>query len=131
MSRGPPTAAFSARSLTAQWQHAGFAGDGGRSIAGFWSKNPSGRSTKPTGDTGIYLVHQNRRTAVTTLLDTTVAGTAVDPEAPSGSLVSAVGLEREGFRGRWLALNVSMLDAATAESFAGVYLAYVAPTLGR
>ncbi|MGN6301231.1 MAG: DUF7453 family protein [Angustibacter sp.] len=89
------------------------------------------KATRTDGTTGIYLVHQNRRTTATTLVDTTTPGSAIDPEAPAGSTVSAVGLEREGLRGRWLTVTVSMLDAATAESFAGIYLANVPATLGR
>jgi hypothetical protein len=60
----------------------------------------------------------------------------VDPEAPDGAVVTALGIERDGFRGNWLAVNVSMLvtsDVATAAAageeseedtgWAGVYTA--------
>lgn len=43
------------------------------------------------------------------LLRTGDLGATVDPEAPDGALVSALGVERDGFRGNWLAINVSML----------------------
>ena len=33
----------------------------------------------------------------------------MDPEAPAGTVISALGIERDGFRGNWLAVNVSML----------------------
>jgi hypothetical protein len=36
-------------------------------------------------------------------------GAVVDPEAPDGAVISALGIERDGFRGNWLAINVSML----------------------
>ena len=43
------------------------------------------------------------------LLRTGDLGAMVDPEAPAGAVVSALGIERDGFRGNWLAVNVSML----------------------
>ncbi len=70
------------------------------------------------------------------LLRTGDLGAIVDPEAPAGALITAVGIERDGFRGNWLAVNVSMLvgsDGATAAGgseeseedtgWAGVYVA--------
>jgi hypothetical protein len=65
------------------------------------------------------------------LLRTGDLGATVDPEAPAGSVVSALGIERDGFRGDWLAVNVSMLvpSAEGAEEseeetgWAGVYAA--------
>lgn len=46
----------------------------------------------------------------------------VDPAAPAGATVSAIGLEREGFRNCNLAINASFLNTTTSESWAGVYL---------
>jgi hypothetical protein len=43
------------------------------------------------------------------LLRTGDLGARVDPEAPDGAVISALGIERDGFRGNWLAVNVSML----------------------
>jgi hypothetical protein len=43
------------------------------------------------------------------LLRTGDLGAMVDPEAPAGAVVSAIGIERDGFRGKWLAVTVSML----------------------
>jgi hypothetical protein len=37
----------------------------------------------------------------------------IDPEAPEGAVISALGVERDGFRGNWLAVNVSMLVPTT------------------
>jgi hypothetical protein len=48
------------------------------------------------------------------LLRTGDLGSMVDPEAPAGAVISALGIERDGFRGNWLAINVSML-VPTAE----------------
>jgi len=70
------------------------------------------------------------------LLRTGDLGATVDPEAPAGALITAVGIERDGFRGNWLAVNVSMLvesDVATTAGgeeseedtgWAGVYAAH-------
>jgi hypothetical protein len=48
-----------------------------------------------------------------TLLRTGDSGAKVDPEAPAGAVISALGIERDGFRGNWLAVNVSMLVPTT------------------
>jgi hypothetical protein len=54
------------------------------------------------------------------LLRTGDLGATVDPEAPAGAVVSALGIERDGFRGNWLAVNVSMLvPSAEATAAAG------------
>jgi hypothetical protein len=47
------------------------------------------------------------------LLRTGDFGSIVDPEAPAGAVISALGIERDGFRGNWLAINVSMLVPST------------------
>jgi hypothetical protein len=47
------------------------------------------------------------------LLRTGDSGAIVDPEAPAGAVISALGIERDGFRGNWLAINVSMLVPST------------------
>jgi hypothetical protein len=47
------------------------------------------------------------------LLRTGDPGATVDPEAPAGAVISALGIERDGFRGNWLAVNVSMLVPTT------------------
>jgi hypothetical protein len=53
------------------------------------------------------------------LLRTGDLGALVDPEAPVGAVVSALGVERDGFRGNWLAVNVSMLVASDVATAAG------------
>jgi hypothetical protein len=45
-------------------------------------------------------------------------GATVDPEAPAGAVITALGIERDGFRGSWLAVNVSMLVASDAPAAA-------------
>lgn len=64
------------------------------------------------GDTnGLYLreglVQQFPLTTVAEV--GTTSGTAIDPQAPAESLVSAVGIERDGFRNHRLAITVSIL----------------------
>jgi hypothetical protein len=71
------------------------------------------------------------------LLRTGDLGAMVDPEAPAGAVISALGIERDGFRGNWLAINVSMLvpsaevtaaaDGGESEEetgWAGIYAAH-------
>jgi hypothetical protein len=73
---------------------------------------------------GIYLDQQR---TIWTLLDTTTSGQALDPNAPAASIVTELGLEREGLRGRWLAVNAKMsIEGGTEEEgMAGIYLASV------
>ena len=63
---------------------------------------------------------------IKTVLETGQDATKVDVEAPIGALIVGVGLERDALRtgaGKsWFTLNVSMLNAATTESWAGIYL---------
>jgi len=58
----------------------------------------------------------------TLLLDATSFGEALDPLA-AGLPITALGLERDGFRGNWLVINASM--ASDEDSWAGVYIARV------
>jgi hypothetical protein len=74
---------------------------------------------------GIYAAQGPNSSTFATLLDTTTLGTAVDPKAPAGSKVVALGIEREGYRYGWLAITASMLDPATTESWAGIYVRYL------
>lgn len=71
------------------------------------------------GTTGIRLGQGNR---TTTVVSTATPGTSVDPLAPAGSVVTSVGVERDGLRNHNLAVAVSMLQPDTSQTFAGVYL---------
>lgn len=51
------------------------------------------------------------------------SGTAIDPLAPAGSVVTALGIERDGFREGCLAITASMLEPVTSTGWAGVYVA--------
>ena len=111
----------------ARWRSSPFVAVSGTGSGGF---QLAVKASPATGGSGIYLARgpaDDQRAL--TVADTTMAGTAVDPQAPAGSLVTAVGLERDGFRGRKLAVTVSMLDAATSASWAGVYLTTVPATI--
>ncbi|SFN59235.1 hypothetical protein [Dokdonella immobilis] len=81
------------------------------------------------GLVGLYL----RESSVLELPLRTVAevgttpGTELDPLAPAGSLISSVGVEREGFRNGRLAITATMLyvdpiDPTITESWGGIYM---------
>ena len=73
---------------------------------------------------GIYLKRGPGWPWVSTVLDTTMAGQSVDPEAPPDSTISELGLEREGVRGDALVINATMtVEGGTEEEgIAGVYI---------
>jgi hypothetical protein len=68
---------------------------------------------------GLYV---GNSAEVSSLLDTKQSGQALDPAAPEGSLISTLAIERESFRGTWLAVTASMLAEGTEESLSGIYL---------
>lgn len=84
---------------------------------------------------GIYLARKPGNAPIVTVVDTTMAGTALDPEAVDPATQAALpivslGLERDGLRGRWLVVNASMGAEAEAEaeetaSQAGIYVTRV------
>ncbi len=51
----------------------------------------------------------------------------MDPEAPAGSTITELGIEREGLRGDWLAVSAKMgIEGGTEEDgMAGVYITRV------
>ncbi len=76
---------------------------------------------------GIYMRKGPGVPLVITAVDTTMNGQVLDPEAPPDSTIAEVGLEREGLRGRWLAINASMeVEGGEEEDgMAGVYITQV------
>jgi hypothetical protein len=77
---------------------------------------------------GIYLSKGPGRPDVVTVLDTTMDGQLLDPEAPAGTTLLELGLEREGFRGDWLAIAAAMgVEGGDEEEdgMAGVYITRV------
>ena len=77
---------------------------------------------------GIYLNRQPGK-SILTVLDTRTDGQALDPEAPAGSTVTELGIEREGLRGNWLAVSAKMgIEGGTEEEgMAGVYITTLPP----
>ena len=76
---------------------------------------------------GIYLNRQPGQD-IFTVLDTRTDGRSVDPEAPAGSMISEVGIEREGLRGNWLVVSAKMAVAGSTDEedgMAGVYITRV------
>jgi len=75
---------------------------------------------------GIYLSRQPGQDIIT-VLHTGTDGQLLDPEAPAGSIVSELGLEREGLRGNWIAVSAKMGVAGGSEEdgMAGVYITQV------
>jgi hypothetical protein len=94
----------------ARWRSATFGGVSGSGVPGI----AAFKAGSADGEQGIYL----RRFLPTVmgelvkLLKTGDPAAGVDPQAPAGAVISALGIERDGFRGNWLALNVSMLSAS-------------------
>jgi hypothetical protein len=76
---------------------------------------------------GIYLHTGPGKAPVIKVVDTRMSGQVLDPEAPPDSMITELGLEREGLRGRWLAINASMeVEGGEEEDgMAGVYLTQV------
>ena len=74
-----------------------------------------------TGEQGIY-VRPTPTATVRTVLQTGTDARTIDLDAPVGSLITALGVERDGFRGCRLALNASALNETTSESWAGIYV---------
>jgi hypothetical protein len=49
-------------------------------------------------------------------------GQPLDPAAPEGSKISTLGIERESFRGSWLAITAGMVESVSEASMAGIYV---------
>jgi hypothetical protein len=78
------------------------------------------KGSKANGETGIYISKRpgGRNRPAVLVGD---ASTSLDPAAPASN-VSAVGLEREGFRNCRLAISASFVNETTSESWAGIYV---------
>jgi len=73
---------------------------------------------------GIYMKEGPGRSPVITVANTTMNGQLLDPEAPFDSSIVEVGIEREGLRGDWLAINAKMgVEGGEEEDdMAGIYI---------
>lgn len=86
-----------------------------------------------SGIQGIYLAEGQAPSldAHYTVLDTSTMGALIDPDvavldsiSTTGPLiVSSLGIERDGLRGKWLALNAGMQNSDASVSWAGAYVA--------
>jgi len=78
---------------------------------------------------GIYLREGPGRSPFLTVADTTMDGQLLDPEAPVDSTIVEVGIEREGLRGDWLAINAKMgIEGGEEEDdMAGIYITKLDP----
>jgi len=78
---------------------------------------------------GIYLREGPGRSPFLTVADTTMDGQLLDPDAPLGSTIVEVGIEREGLRGDWLAINAKMgVEGGEEEDdMAGIYITKLDP----
>jgi hypothetical protein len=76
---------------------------------------------------GIYLDKRPGSPNRQRVMATRMAGNALDPEAPAASVVTELGIEREGFRGEWLVINASMAEEGGEEDegVAGIYITRV------
>lgn len=75
---------------------------------------------------GIYLRKKPSKSSLLTVIETGMPGQTLDPEAPAGSIITQLGIERDGFRGRRLVINASMEEEGVEEeedaSMAGIYI---------
>lgn len=94
----------------ARWRSATFGAVSGSGVPGI----AAFKALSADREQGIYLRRflPSGMDGLVKLLKTGDPAAAVDPEAPAGAVISALGIERDGFRGNWLAVNVSMLAAS-------------------
>lgn len=106
-----------------RWRSSSFIAVSGENGAAF---HAAFKATTVDQVDGIYLTKGPGQLAVSTVLDTTMDGQALDPEAPAGSTIVELGLEREGLRGDWLVINSSMsVEGAEEDGMAGIYITKV------
>jgi len=97
----------------ARWRSASFIASDG------W--NAAFRASRTNGATGLYHLYDG---ALSTLAETGMDGGFLDATA-TGLSITSIGIERDGYRNGWLAINASMTDGV--ESMAGVYVARAVP----
>ncbi len=107
-----------------RWRSSAFVAVGGKGGASF---NAVFKARTRESVHGIYLKKGPGLSSMATVLDTTMAGQDLDPEAPKGSRILELGVEREGMRGDWLAVNASMgvEDGEDEDGMAGIYVARI------
>ena len=90
-------------------------GDNGEAQIAFKAR----RSSQPVIDGIYFTVVQQTPQVIRTLAETNTSAALLDPLAPAGAVVTALGIERDGLRNRWLTISAGMLNAATSESRLG------------
>lgn len=114
----------------ARWRSSAFVAVSGRGAAVWAAFKARTGNISPADNTyadpvdGVYLAKRPGASRLETLVDTTMAGQVLDREASAASLITAVGLERDSFRGQWLVINASMeeADGEEDEGMAGIYI---------
>ena len=102
----------------------GLSGDNGYQVAF--------KASTTDGASGIYLGQgPGAQSRVLAVVRTGDAGSGIDTSSamPTGSVVTSVGLERDGFRGGNLVLNAALLDPVTDAGWGGVYFTAVPANL--
>lgn len=79
------------------------------------------KALESNGETGLF---GNFGSDVFTILETGMMGDLIDENA-AGMEITSLGIERDGFRNGWLAINAGMANAETGDSWAGVYASRV------
>ena len=107
-----------------RWRSSAFLSVGGPRGAAFRAAFKA-RTTEDV--LGIYMKKGPGNLQTVSVADTTMDGQLIDPEAPADSTVVEVGLEREGLRGHWLAINAKMgVEGGEEEDgMAGIYITRV------
>jgi hypothetical protein len=82
------------------------------------------KGTREDGVDGIYVSKLAKLDVTKHLVavDTTMDGSAIDPEAPAGVQVTTVGIEGDGFRGNSLAVVAGMANQDATVTWGGIYL---------
>ncbi len=103
----------------ARWRSAAFA-----AVSPARGGTAAFKASKVDGTQGIYLglIHNPSLDNHLAVIDSTMDGNAIDPAAPQGVKVTTVGLERDGFRGRRLAITASMANEDASLTWGGIYL---------
>lgn len=79
---------------------------------------------------GIYMVDVRQNSALQVIFETGMDGAALDPAlAPGEFPITNLGIERDGFRGRYLSITATMGDEETG--WGGIYLAIVESTKAK
>ena len=116
----------------ARWRSSAFTAVAGREIPGVGEGQVSNFEVAFKGLRGeldgVYLARGAEGTLIGALT-TMMPGTLVDPDAPVGSHIVTLGIEREALRDDWFVISASMLDETTKESWAGVYVASITDIL--